>query len=255
MTDFGMKDGNVGVMKGVIMRIAPHIQIIDLSHQIGAQNIREAAIILNRSAPYFPDGTIHVVVVDPGVGTDRRPIAARLGSQYFIGPDNGLITLWLEQCERKGLPVEFFHLNKPQYWLEEVSQVFHGRDIFAPVSAHLASGVTLGELGTTVTDPVRMQFPRPKRTKGWIGEVIYLDNFGNIISNLECQHLEEQRVVTVLIKGVKILGMVPTFGEQPPGELVALYGSTGSLIVSEVNGNAAQRLGVKVGDSIEVIVE
>ncbi len=256
LTDFGLKDGNVGVMKGVIMKIAPQARIIDISHQISAQNILEAAFILNRSVPYFPDSTIHVAVVDPGVGTDRRAIAGRLGSQYFVGPDNGLITLWLENFEKMNLPVEFFHLTQSQYWLKEVSHVFHGRDIFSPVAAHLFNGVPLEAMGAPVTNPVRLALPQPIRfPDGWHCEVVYTDSFGNLISNLDRQHLEGQRVVTTLINGVKIPGIAFTFGDRYPGELVVLYGSTGNLIVSEVNGNAAKRLHSKIGDSIEVIIE
>jgi S-adenosylmethionine hydrolase len=256
MTDFGLKDGNVGVMKGVILKIAPQARIIDISHQIGAQNILEAAFILNRSAPYFPDGTIHIAVVDPGVGTDRRPIAARLASQYFVGPDNGLVTLWLENSEKQNFSVEFFHLNQSQYWLKEVSHVFHGRDIFSPVAAHLFNGVPLEAMGAPITNPLRLALPRPKRfPNGWHCEVVYIDSFGNIASNLEIQQLEGQRIVTTLVNGVKIPGIASTFGDRPVGELVVLTSSTGNLIVSEVNGNAAQRLDCKIGDLIEVIVE
>ena len=255
-TDFGLKDGNVGVMKGVILAIAPEVQIVDLSHQISPQNIREAAFVLHRSAPYFPDGTIHLVVIDPGVGTARRPLAGRLGSQYFVGPDNGLITLWLRDMEEKGLSAEFFHLDQQYYWLEKVSHVFHGRDIFSPVAAHLASGVLLAEMGTAITDPICLDFPQPKRTtNGWRGEVVYLDSFGNIATNLRFEQLKNQQVTTVVINGVTIRGMVATFGDRPPGELVYLFSSTGNLIVSEVNGNAAQRLGVKASDTVEVTVE
>src|SRR3972149_2437787 len=140
MTDFGIKDGNVGVMKGVIWGIAPDVQISDLSHTIQAQNIREAGFILARSVPYFPKGTIHVAVVDPGVGTQRRPMAARIGDWFFVGPDNGLITMWLEHAEKENWTSEFVHLDRPEYWLPVVSHVFHGRDIFSPAAAHLARG-------------------------------------------------------------------------------------------------------------------
>ncbi len=256
LTDFGLKDGNVGVMKGVIMKIAPQARIIDVSHQVSPQNILEAAFILNRSAPYFPDGTVHVAVVDPGVGTDRRPVAASLGSHYFVGPDNGLVTLWLENIEKQNFPVRFFHLNRCQYWLKEISHVFHGRDIFSPVAAHLLNGVPLEAMGVPISDPFRLALPRPIRfPDGWHCEVVYLDSFGNIISNLDRNNLEGLRVVTTLVNGVKIPGIASTFGERSPGDLVVLYGSTGNLIVSEVNGNAAQRLNSKIGDSIEVIVE
>ncbi len=252
-TDFGIKDGNVGVMKGVIWSIAPGVQIADISHLITPQNIPEASLILLRSAPYFPPGTIHVVVVDPGVGTDRRPMAARLGSQYFVGPDNGILTMWLERAAAQNQATSFVHLNRPEYWLAEVSHVFHGRDIFAPVAAHLARGVPLDNLGAPFSDPVLLPLPQPLRTEsGYTGQVIHIDHFGNISTNIRQEHLGQPRQLRVRLAGHEIEGMVRTFGERPPGELVALYGSTGNLIISMVNGNAAQRLGVQPGDSVEV---
>lgn len=255
ITDFGIKDGNVGVMKGVIWKIAPRTHIADLSHTISPQNIPEAALILLRSAPYFPDGTIHLVVVDPGVGTQRRPVAARLGEQFFVGPDNGVVTMLLERVEAQDLPVHFVHLNKMRYWLPEVSHVFHGRDIFAPVSAHLSNGVPLSEVGSFINDPVRLALPRPQQTEsGWLGEVIHIDHFGNISSNIRLEHLRRPVQVQVRLCGSTIDGMVETFGEQPPGALVALYGSTGNLIVSVVNGSAAEQLNAKVGDRVEALI-
>lgn len=256
ITDFGLKDGNVGVMKGVIWGIAPDAQIVDLSHLISPQNVREAALILQRSAPYFPDSTIHMVIVDPGVGTARRPLAARMGNQYFVGPDNGIITLWLEQLEAHDRSCIFIHLNNSKYWLPDISHVFHGRDIFAPVAGYLASGVPLEEFGALIHNPIRLDFPKPRRIKGgWVCEVIHLDHFGNIATNLFINQLGGQRVATLRLKGVIIEGMAHTFGERSPGELIALFGSTGNLIVCEVNGNAAQRLKVKIGDLVEVETE
>ena len=137
MTDFGIKDGTVGVMKGVIWGICPSAQIVDLSHMIQPQNIREAGYILARTVPYFPEGSIHVVVVDPGVGTQRRPMAAQIGDWYYVGPDNGTITVWLERAEQEGWRTKFVELNRRQYWLDKISYVFHGRDIFSPCAAHL----------------------------------------------------------------------------------------------------------------------
>jgi S-adenosyl-L-methionine hydrolase (adenosine-forming) len=252
-TDFGLKDGNVGVMKGVIWGIAPDAQIADISHTISPQNIREGALILARSIFYYPAGSIHLAVVDPGVGTARRPIAARLGAQRFVGPDNGLITLLLERVESELWPVEIIHLDKPQYRLPEVSYVFHGRDIFAPAAGYLAAGVSLEMLGTPIVDPVRLQLPTPERTeRGLRGEVIHIDHFGNISTNIRHDLLGEADGATVRLCGVAITGLVKTFGERPDGELIALYGSTGNLLVAVVNGNAAQRLGAKVGDTVEV---
>lgn len=259
-TDFGLKDGNVGVMKGVIWGICPEARIADLSHMIGPQNIAEAALLIYRSVPYFPPGSIHVVVVDPGVGTARRPVAAGIGDWYYVGPDNGAVTMLLERAEQEKWACGFVHLDKPKYWLPNVSRVFHGRDIFAPVAAYLARGVPLRELGTPVDDPLRLELPRPERTSyGWRGEVIHIDHFGNVVCNIRLEHLGEalkdQAHITVGLAGTEIEGLVGTFGERATGELIALFGSTGNLIVSVVNGNAAARLGIKIGDSLDVIIQ
>jgi len=258
MTDFGIKDGNVGVMKGVIWEICPTAQISDLSHMIQAQNIREAGYILGRSAPYFPKGSIHAVVVDPGVGTERRPMAARIGDWYYVGPDNGTITVWLERANQEGWRMEFVELNRPQYWLQNISHVFHGRDIFSPVAAHLANGTSLSELGSAFNDPIRLELPKPEKTSnGWRGEVIHIDHFGNVSTNVRIENLGEalnaKENITVRLNGVEIKGMVDTFGERPVGELVALIGSTGNLGIAVVNGSAQQKLGSKVGDGVDVI--
>ncbi|MGA7194780.1 MAG: SAM-dependent chlorinase/fluorinase [Anaerolineales bacterium] len=259
MTDFGIKDGNVGVMKGVIWGICPQAQISDLSHMIGAQNVREASLILSRSAPYFPKGTVHVVVVDPGVGTARRPMAAQIGDWFYVGPDNGTITLLLERAEKENWSCKFVQLDQTKYWLSTVSYVFHGRDIFSPVAAHLANGVSLPDLGTEFADPVRLQLPQPQRiSNGWRGEIIHVDHFGNLASNIRVENLgdaiQNKDKIIVKLNGIEIKGMVNTFGERTEGEVVALLGSTGNLIVSMVNGNAAANLGFKVGDGIEAIV-
>ncbi len=259
MTDFGIKDGNVGVMKGVIWNICPHAQIADLSHMVEAQNIREAALILARSAPYFPEGTVHMVVVDPGVGTKRRPMAACIGDWFYVGPDNGIITLLLKRAKQENWRYEFVKLDKPEYWLPKVSFVFHGRDIFSPVAAHLATGVPLEKFGTSFSDPVLIQLPEPERTNaGWRGEIIYIDNFGNLASNIRVENLGEalqhKENISIRLERIELHGMVDTFGERPVGEIVALLGSTGNLIVSVVNGNAAVKLGVKVGDTIEALI-
>lgn len=260
MTDFGIKDGNVGVMKGVIWSISPAAQISDLSHMIQPQNIREAALILARSVPYFPENSIHLAVVDPGVGTARRPMAARIGSQYYVGPDNGLLTLLLEKASQEGWRTEFVDLNNPQYWLPEVSFVFHGRDIFAPVAAHLSIGVSLKSLGTPFDNPVLLEFPKPEKTdSGWRGAAIHIDHFGNVSSSICVEHLgealKEKDKITVRVGGVEIKGLANTFGERAVGELIALMGSTGNLIVSVVNGSAVERLNLKPGDSVEAILE
>jgi S-adenosylmethionine hydrolase len=258
MTDFGIKDGNVGVMKGVIWGLSPAAQISDLSHMIQAQNIREAGYILARSVPYFPKGSIHVVVVDPGVGTERRPMAAQIGDWFYVGPDNGTITVWLERAHEANWQMDFVELNRPQYWLQDISHVFHGRDIFSPVAAHLANGVSLSELGSPFRNPVLLELPKPEKTEnGWRGEVIHIDHFGNVSTNIRVENLgdamQNMERILVRLNGTEINGLVNTFGERPVGELVALIGSTGNLGIAVVNGNALQRLGTKVGDRVEVV--
>jgi S-adenosylmethionine hydrolase len=253
LTDFGIKDGNVGVMKGVIWSITPSAKIADLSHNIQPQNLEEAALVLKRAVPYFSAGTVHTVVVDPGVGTDRRPMAARLGSQYFVGPDNGVISMWLEDARNQDIPIQFFHLDKPQYWLAEISHVFHGRDIFAPSAAHLAGGVPIEKTGTSFDNPVLLDLSHPVWSGNQIyGQVIHIDHFGNISTNIRMEHLKEFRGATVSLCGVNINGMVNTFGEKPVGSIVALIGSTGNLIVSVVNGSAAKLLKAEPGDPVTI---
>jgi S-adenosylmethionine hydrolase len=254
ITDFGIKDGNVGVMKGVIWGIAPEVNIVDLSHTIQPQNVEEASLVLLRAVPYFPDGTVHVVVVDPGVGTARRPIAAQVGTQRFVLPDNGVLSRVLDRADKLNLAVELVHLTDPSYWLSEVSHVFHGRDIFAPVGAYLAQGVSMAQMGKPIEDPVRFTIPIPQSiSHGLRGEIIHIDHFGNISTSIYQEHLGQPEEVTTHIKGVEIFGMVKTFGEKPAGELVALYGSTGNFIICVVNGNAAERLGAQVGDVVDVV--
>ena len=254
LTDFGLKDGYVGVMKGVIWGIAPQVQIADITHQIQPQNVLEGALALGRVAPYFPAGTIHMAVVDPGVGTQRRPIAARLGEQFFVGPDNGLCTALVEQARQSGADTQFVHLDRPQYWLPEISNVFHGRDIFSPAAAHLANGVPLAELGSPIQDPRLLKFSQPQRVgAGWRGQVILTDNFGNLATNLTRQHLAGMSPILVRIAGRQIRGLVNTFGEAQPGELVALFGEVDDLSVSIVNGDAAAALSVGIGEPVQVL--
>lgn len=254
LTDFGLRDGYPGVMKGVIWKIAPHVQIADISHSIKPQNILHGALVLARTSSFFPSGTIHVAVIDPGVGTQRRPIGLHLGEHYFIGPDNGLFTLILEQAEARQALVQIVHLNQSKYWLPEISRVFHGRDIFAPCAAHLAKGIRLEDLGTPIHDPIRLQIPRPELIQGggWHGQVIEIDTFGNLSTNIDGSHLLPLGEVFVEIAGRRIHGLVSTFGNRPKGTLIALYGTAHDLMISIVNGNAAHSLNAFVGDVVDV---
>lgn len=252
-TDFGLREGNVASMKGVIWRIAPQVDITDLSHLIEAQNVLQGALIMGHAAGYFPPATVHVGVVDPGVGTARRPIAARLGDCYFVGPDNGLLTFILQEVESRRENVEVVHLNQPRFWLDKVTHVFHGRDIFSPVAAHIANGVPLSELGTPINDVVRLAAATPEvLSNGWKGRVVHVDHFGNLGSNILKHHLEEMKSVRVCVGNATIKGLVKTFGEAPAGSLVALIDSSDELAISVVNGNAQEYLGAHIGDEIEV---
>ncbi len=255
LTDFGTKDGFVGTMKGVIWKIAPDVQIADISHEIAPQNIMEGAIALWRAAPYFPAGTVHIAVVDPGVGTKRRAMAARIGDQYFVGPDNGLFTPMIEDAKNAGQPLSFIHLDNPKYWLPAVSRTFHGRDIFAPVGAHLAAGVPLELMGTPFTDPVLLTLSRPEKTSsGYIAHITVVDAFGNLTTDLPAAEVAGKNVL-IRIKGMEIDGVSPSYGHRQPGELIALLDSEGYLEVAVVNGSGAKVTGSKVGDPVEVILK
>jgi len=271
-TDFGQADGYVGTMKGVILDIAPEARIVDISHDIEPQNVRQAAYVLSTAAPYFPLGTIHVVVVDPGVGSVRRPIAVRAEETYFVGPDNGVFSYALagryqvsgisdqgvgEQPgtrnpkpeTRRPRRATIIHLDQPQYWLPTVSQTFHGRDIFSPVGAHLAAGVPFDALGTSITDPVTFSLPQPERLpNGSIrGRVLHADRFGNLITDIPVNWLAAGDAWLFEIAGCRIEGLSVTYAMAERGALVALSGSEGLLEIAVREGSAAEALGVGAG--------
>ena len=255
-TDFGITNGFVGVMKGVIYGIAPDAKIIDISHLISAQSVLEGAYAMWRAVPFFPPGSVHVGVVDPGVGTKRRPIGARLGDQYFIVPDNGLLTPLILDAERNGDSIEFVHLDNPKYWLPKISNTFHGRDIFAPTGAHLAAGVPLSELGTPITDPIRLDMPRPEKTKnGWLAHVTIVDIFGNLTTDLPAAALEGRRDVLIKIQGREIDGIIESYGHREVGDLVAVVDSEYYIEIAEVNGSAARTLRSQIGNIVEIIYQ
>ncbi|MFH1524801.1 MAG: SAM-dependent chlorinase/fluorinase [Chloroflexota bacterium] len=254
-TDFGIKDGFVGTMKGVIWGICPEAHIADISHTIAPQNVLEGAFALWRAYSFFPAGTVHVAVIDPGVGTLRRPLAARLGAYYFVAPDNGLLTPILEDAEKNGTPVEFVHTNNPKYWLANVSHTFHGRDIFAPVGAHLAKGVPLAELGPAITDPVRLDMPKPEKTpSGWRAHVTVIDTFGNCTTDLPAASLTDKENIVFCVRGHEMRGLAASYGHQQPDDLIALIDSENYVEIAVVNGSAAQVTGAQPGDVVEVII-
>ena len=253
LTDFTDADGYPAIMKGVMLGLAPDLQIIDLSHSVPHQGVMHAALLLGRSAPYFPAGTVFVCVVDPGVGTQRRGIIARLENQYFVGPDNGLISFIYRNALAKNAPVRIFSLENPAYMLNPVSFTFHGRDVFAPAAAHFLNGTPLVDFGAEVTDPVLLDLPEPVRTEtGWEGEILHIDAFGNLGTSIRVEHLAHNEKITIILCGQTVRGLLTTFGEGRQGELAAIIDSDGYLAVCVVNGNARKELNAHVGDSVLV---
>ncbi len=258
-TDFGTRQGSHTVLHGAIYGIAPDAVITDLSHEVKPQDIREANFVVNNSVFYFPPGTVHVIVVDPGVGTERRPIAARIGEHFFVAPDNGVLSACLARAAAEGWTSEFVALDKPEYWLPNVTMTFHGRDLFSPVGAHLAAGVPLGELGTPIDDPITIPlWGAHRHADGSVeGEIIYIDDFGNAICSIlpdEIAHLPVPDGVEVEVCGARIQGMVRTFGdsEYDSDTLIALWDSSGYMLVSENNGTGGKIIQPRPGDKVTV---
>jgi S-adenosylmethionine hydrolase len=250
-TDFGTSDSYVAAMKGVILGVAPQARIVDISHEVKPQDVAGAAYLLQGVVPFYPPGTIHVVVVDPGVGGRRRPIAVRTSHAMFVGPDNGVFShVWQEADE----PVETCHLDQPRYWLPRVSATFHGRDLFAPVAAHLAAGVPFGELGTPIDDPVILPLPEAQQLADGriLGQVVHSDRFGNLISNVPGTWLAGSRWL-IQVAGRQLFGPSLTYAEVASGQLVALIGSGGRLEVAVRDGSAAAHLAAQAGEPIELI--
>lgn len=251
LTDFGYRDGYVGVMKGVIAGICPAARLIDLTHDIPAQNIAAARFTLLNAQPYFPPGTIHLVVVDPGVGTARRAIALQTPQGYLVGPDNGVLSGVIDQAT----DVTAVELTEVKYWRSpQPSQTFHGRDIFAAAAAHLAAGVELGELGAAVAPDtlIRIAIPSPKMLKDQVvGSVQHIDYFGNIITTIPAAAIATQSW-RMQVGAVKI-PVGQTYGDVAIGHAIALVGSHGWVEIA-VNGSSAQaRLRLAIGDEVQLI--
>lgn len=256
-TDFGTADTYVGVMKGVIAGIAPRAAISDLVHEIRPQDVRHGAYSLLISVPYFPAETIFVTVVDPGVGSARRPVAVRAGDWFFVAPDNGLLSYLLERYPATAA----VELAAADYRLPQISTTFHGRDIFAPAGAHLAAGVPLAALGPAL-DPatlVRLPALAPRRDgEGWEGQVLHIDHFGNIITTLDratlglaaAEPAAARASWKIAVGATTVRGLSTTFADVAPGEPVAYIGSDDFLEVALRNGDGARALGVAVGDPV-----
>ena len=239
-TDFGTKDHYVGAMKGVILGINPDATVIDITHEIEKYNVMEAAIKLVNFYSYFPEGTVHVVVVDPGVGGRRKPLAVESGKHYFVGPDNGVFSLILGKDET----TRAFEIENNAYMLEKVSNTFHGRDVFAPASAHISLGVRLENLGSAVPTPVLLELTEPDVTVTEIkGTVIYEDSFGNLITNIPSDLLSPRSKVQ--IGRFTIEHISDTYIDGREGELIALVGSSGFLEISVNQGSASSLINIE----------
>ena len=246
-TDFGTKDPYVATMKGVILSINPEVRIVDITHEIEPGNIHEAAYILKEAYKFFPKGTIHVAVVDPGVGGKRRPIAIKIEDFFFVGPDNGLFWPIIEQSK----PSLIIHLNNRKFFLPHISNTFHGRDIFAPVAGHISKGVELKNMGLPINDPVVLSIERPILLKDRIvGQVIRVDHFGNLITNISEQDIVSQfgnkDDLEIEVAGIKIFHISKAYSDVKPKMLLAIIGSTGFLEISANLASAADIIGGQV---------
>jgi S-adenosylmethionine hydrolase len=252
LTDFGSADHHAGAMKGVLLGICPDAQLVDISHEVTPYAVAEAAFTLSQAWACFPAGTVHLVVVDPGVGSARRPILVEAAGHYFVAPDNGVLTMLYDAVPAH----EAREITASRYFRQPVSRTFHGRDIFAPVAANLANGVDPAECGKRIEDYLRLAFARPVRTgpNRWAGTILKVDRFGNLTTNFDCETWQrlasepfEMRV------GDRVVSrMASNYVEMEAGELFAIAGSAGFVEVSLNLGNAANASGARSGDALEL---
>ena len=250
-TDYGDTAPYAAVLKGMILGINPAARVLDLSHRVRPQDVRHASYYLTTVVPAFPEGTIHVAVVDPGVGGDRHALYAQAGGHHLIGPDNGLFTGVFRHF---GGPTVVRRLTEPRFWRQPVSATFHGRDVFAPVAAHLSLGVDPAAFGPPLPGPVELP-TRSAVTYGdvWEGEVQFADDFGNLITNIPAAKLKTLPVAVSVGGGpARPVPWVRTYSDAAPGELVCLFSSDGFFELAEVTGSAARRLGVGAGTPVRV---
>jgi len=255
LSDFGLKDPYVSEMKAVILSEYPQAKIIDITHQIDRFNVRMGAFQLACATPYFPKGTVHMAIVDPGVGTKRRPIVVETTRNHLVGPDNGLLIL---AALKEGLK-HVYVIENPRFILPKVSNTFHGRDIFAPATAHLASGRAAAEFGDEISDYEVPDFAEPRLEKGVIfGEILHVDSFGNIITNIPSEYLsklhihENTRLKAAIGNETTVLRFCSTYGNVPIGGSLAIVGSHDFLEVSVNQGNAAKLFSVRSGEPISI---
>jgi S-adenosylmethionine hydrolase len=252
-TDFGAASAYVAAMKGVILTLNRAVPLVDLGHAIPPQDVRHAGYFLRGAVPFFPAGTIHVVVVDPGVGTERAALCVELAGQIILAPDNGCWTL-LPGAETARVR----RLSEPRFWRQPVSDTFHGRDVFAPAAAHLSLGVAPRELGPEVTAWQRLHEPAPLQTTvGWDGEVVFVDHFGNLITNfpgetLRSLTLPARQEVRVRVGDALVTTCVRAYGDAPAGTTVVLVSSDDRVEIAVVGGNAAQQLQARAGTPVSL---
>ncbi len=247
-TDFGSRDGYVAQMKGVILGINPQARVIDVTHDIESFDIMEAALVIRGLSEYFPAGTVHLAVVDPGVGSNRRGIVMRLNGRFYVGPDNGLFSLVFARSHAR----EVREISNSNLFLRRPHPTFHGRDVFAPAAAHLSMGIAFDAVGAVVEDPVILSIPEPIQTEDGIeGEIIHLDRFGNLSSNIESGMLHRP-VDSVQTGGWEIKGIKTFFSEVPTGAPIAVINSFGFLEIAVNLGNASLDLGVQKGSRVKV---
>ena len=257
-TDFGFTDAYVAAMKGVILSINPKVTLVDISHSIKPQNILQAAFVLSTAYPFFPKETTHLVVVDPGVGTERKAIILETSLAYFVAPDNGVLSYVIQQTSPKskegklGPEVEATALTKPEFWRATVSTTFHGRDIFAPVAALLSLGFTPTDFGETINSVIMLPLSHPRRTpEGVVGNIIHIDNFGNLITNISGHDLfETSHEITIEVCNQLISGLSRTYAEGKG--LTALIGSSGYLEIALAENSASAFTGADVGDELKI---
>jgi S-adenosylmethionine hydrolase len=251
MSDFGTTDWFVGSMKGVILGINPQAAVVDITHEIPGGSIHAAAFALLASYRCFPQNTIHVAVVDPGVGSSRAAIAVRTQNYVFVGPDNGILSLALAQES----VLEIRRLDHSQYFHKPVSHTFHGRDVFAPVAAHLTLGVPLKDFGTELTKYVQVAWPQASVRDSVVhGEVVYIDHFGNAITNITAADLAKlaQHAPSVFLRSEEVCAVKNYYQEVASGEAVAVIGSSGFLEIGVNGGHAVRALGLRLGESVEL---
>jgi len=256
-TDFGLNDPFVGIMHGVVLNIRPETPIVDISHAVPSYDILNGAIIIAQSYQFFPPRTVHVVVVDPGVGSQRRPIIAETGDYVFVAPDNGVLSL-VEAQEAK---FSVRHITAERYFLQPVSQTFHGRDIFAPVAGWLSNGVAPAEFGPEIFDYIRLSLPSTERVADHLrGTVIKVDKFGNVITNIRETDAPELFAPSpapfrLVISGQAITRLFRSYAEGTESELFAIIGSSGFLEIATTRSSAAEKLKAEVGAPVEISLQ